>query len=210
MADNLGDILDCVKSVLSEKGILFIIDTDFTIQPYILNVVEHSSFFNKISLQNVLLRKGFEEFSTDFEHESKEIWSFSRVNGHIQQRGQNFYKVNKEVYEKTLDYLNDVVSIVEKVCLSNDKLAIWGMSNGGIWIAEIIKKLGGADRQIIWIEEDEDVLQKEYGMYGYQICRIDSVASGTAVFLPFPSYVAQNIMKRYLGYREKLKFIFFG
>lgn len=206
----MGDILDCVRSVLKENGILFIIDTDFSVQPYVLNVVEHSSFLTKASIQNIMLRKGFEEFSTDFEHENKEVWSFSRVSGQIQQGGQNFYKANKEVYERSVAYLNDVVRIVEKVCQTNDKLAIWGMSNGGIWLAEIIRKISRKDRQLVWIEEDKDILQKEYGVYGYPICRVDSVDSGTVVFLPFPSYVSQNIVERHFRYKDKLGFIIFG
>lgn len=209
MADNVNAILDCVKSVLKENGILFIIDTDFSVHPYSLNVVEHSSFLNKASLQNILLKKGYEEFFTDFEHESKEIWSFSRVNGQVCQRGQNLYRENKEKYIKALNYLNDVIHTVERICKSNDKLAIWGMSIGGIWLAEIIREIGWKGSQIIWVEEDEDVLRKRDGVYGYPICKIDSISADTVVFLPFPSYVAQNIMQRHSEYKKSLKFIFF-
>ena len=39
VADNAGKILDCVKGILSKRGILFIIDTSFEMQPYILKVL---------------------------------------------------------------------------------------------------------------------------------------------------------------------------
>lgn len=209
VADNPGEILDCVRSVLSEKGVLFIIDTDFEVQPYVLNVVETSSFLTKNSLRNILVGKGYKEFLTEFVHEKKEIWAFSMINEQKSQMEQNLYEENREIYTRKVGYLNNVIDIVEDCCRSNDKFAIWGMSNAGIWIAEIMKKLDGTDKQVVWIEEDEDILQKGYGVYGYPISRIDMIDFDTVVFLPFPLYVAQNIMKRYSALSDKIKFICF-
>lgn len=209
VADNPGEILDCVRSVLSEKGILFIIDTDFEVQPYLLNVVESASFLTKQSFQNILTRKGYKDVFTEFIHEKKEIWTFSMIDESTTWIGQNLYSKNKEAYVRKIDYLNRVIDSVEKEYWCNDKLAIWGMSNAGIWIAEIMKRLDGKNKQIIWIEEDEDVLQNGYGVNGYPISRVQQIDFGTTVFLPFPIYIAQDIMNRYVELNEKIKFICF-
>ena len=113
MADNAGKILDCVKGILSKRGILFIIDTSFEMQPYILNIVESSSFLTQKSLQNILIRKGYKELLTDFSHEKKEIWAFATVNEQKVCRYQNLYKENRYIYDRGVDYLNSVIDVVE-------------------------------------------------------------------------------------------------
>ena len=142
VADNQGEILDCIKNVLSDRGVLFIIDTDFEIQPYTLNIVEVSSFITKKSLSNILIKKGYAEFFPEFVHDKKEIWAFAMVNEQREYKEQNLYEENCRIYKTKIEYLNNVVDVVEKYYMLYDKLAIFGMSNAGIWVLEIIEKLG--------------------------------------------------------------------
>ena len=83
------------------------------------------------------------------------------------------------------------------------------MSNAGIWLAEIIKGLGIAGKQVTWIEEDEDILQKSYGVNGYPIRRIEAIDFDTVVFLPFPHYVTLDIVSRNSEFKEKMEFVCF-
>lgn len=203
---NVIPILKMVHEVLSEQGILFVVDTDFSVQPYVVNTVEASVFFDKEMLQALLRRWGFEIMDVDFEHEKKEIWAFAKRG--VDRYSENRYEINRRLYEENLRFLNNAVAKVEDVVAHNQNIGIWGMANAGVWIAEIIEAMEKEDgKTFFFIDEDEEILKRKIGVNGFPICRVEDVKQEAAVLLPFPSYVAQNIRKRYEDKYEHLKMI---
>lgn len=71
------------------------------------------------------------------------------------------------------------------------------------------RKVRKRKKQITWIEEDEEIMQKGYGVNGYPISKIEKLDFNTVVFLPFPDYVSRDIMRRYCKYSPKIHFISF-
>lgn len=123
----------------------------------------------------------------------------------------SIYDSNKKVYMNTISYLDRVIDIVYEYGKDNKNIAIFGMHLAGIWIMEVMEKLGvHENKNIVWVDEDDEVLERGTGLNGYPICRIEDIQSETIVFLPFPDYVAKNIMKRYLESGKNIKFICFG
>ena len=145
VCDNIMDILGSLYELLNEQGIVFVIETDFVVQPYQLNIAEQISFFHRDSLAPVLTSVGLEIIDTDFQHEEKEIWAFARKG--ISKESSNIYDINKHKYNKCLDYLNRVGAVVENVVMENKNsvVGVFGISNAGVWISEIICKtsMGG-------------------------------------------------------------------
>lgn len=205
---NVMQILNMVNEILKDNGVLFVIDTDYTIQPYVVNTVEQSIFFDRSSLESLLQRTGLELINTDFVHQKKEVWAFAKK-GSVKLYS-NLYERNKQLYTTNLLYLNNVIAKVEKAIKKYNNIGIFGMANAGIWIAEIINTSGGEilkQKTIFFVEEDEDIIKRKIGVNNFQIYRMEEVMWDSAILLPFPRYVADSIKERYEKKFSYIKFI---
>lgn len=209
VCDNIMDILGSLYELLNEQGIVFVIETDFVVQPYQLNIAEQISFFHRDSLAPVLTSVGLEIIDTDFQHEEKEIWAFARKG--ISKESSNIYDINKHKYNKCLDYLNRVGAVVENVVMENKNsvVGVFGISNAGVWISEIICKtsMGGGKNKIFFVDEDEEMVSRRIGENEFPIYRVEEITEEAVILLPFPQYIANRIKKRYEKQYSYLRFL---
>lgn len=198
LADNLVQILETVHDILTDQGVFFVIDTDYAIHPWMLYVMEHNSFFTKEYLKDVLSRFGFKILDVNFEHEEKEIAYFCSNKAGLQRQSVNYYQINKKIYERKVEYLNSVIDTVESYVEENRNIGIFGTSVAGVWISELIakEKWECREKNIFYIEEDEEALQKKTGANDYPICRLEDIRDDAVIFLPFPKYIAESIKRR--------------
>ena len=211
LADNPDQILKTAHECLNEEGILFISDIDFEIHPWMLYLIEWRSSYTKEHMKNVVRNFGFEALNINFELEKKEIGVFfqKRVSRALS-RGS--YERNKEIYCKKIEYLDFVIDTVLKYVEESNHIGIFGTSVAGIWVSEIITKEfpNHTDKEIFYIEEDEDFLKKRVGVKGYPIYRLEEISEPAIILLPFPQYIAENIKRRCERVYSNLKFIIFN
>ncbi len=120
--------------------------------------------------------------------------------------------MNKEIYGQKVEYIDSVIDIVRKYVEENRNIGIFGMSVAGIWLSEIITKgnMECSEKNIFYIEEDEEILQRKIGVNGYPIYSLEEVAAEEAViFLPFPKYIAESIKRRYEKEYSNREFVVF-
>lgn len=211
LANNPVQILQCVHNCLAEDGIFIIKDTDFDVHPWILYELESSAFYTQKHMENIIKRFGFEVLDLDFELEPKEIGVFCKKRNVLQKLEENAYALNKAIYNKKIDYLDSVIDTVEKYIRRNRNIGIFGTSIAGVWLSEIITSQGLArsGRNIFYIDEDEDSLQRKMRGDGYPIYRPGEVLESAVVFLPFPRYIADHIKERCEKRYVNLKFVVF-
>lgn len=211
LADNPAQILECVHNCLAEDGILVIKDADFEVHPWLLYELESSAFYNQKHMENLMRRFGFEILYVDFEREQKEIAIFCMKSNTLQEDKRNSYSLNKEIYDKKIDYLDHVIDTVQEYLKQNKNIGIFGSSIAGVWLSEIIKREGFfyPDTKIFYLDEDEDSLKRNIGENGYPICRPEEVTESAVVFLPFPRYIADNIKRRCEKVYDNFEFVIF-
>lgn len=211
LAYNPVEILRTVHDILSEDGIFFIMDIDIEIHPYLFYCLEMRTFFTQNFLKSILGYFGFEIVNTDYEREKKEIGIFVKKGGNLQELQTNWYEYNRNMYQKSIHYLDNVIDVAIENIEKYQYIGIFGMALAGVWLAEIIteKILSQQKKKIFFIDEDEDILQKKEGANGYPIYRLEEITQNAIVFLPFPRYIADGIEKRCSEKYKNIKFIKF-
>ncbi|MDE7131982.1 MAG: hypothetical protein K2O65_09330, partial [Lachnospiraceae bacterium] len=143
----------------------------------------------------------------------KAIGVFSRKSVMPKLLHVNSYEMNKRIYEKEIEYLNHIIDMARRYMedRQNINIGIFGTSIAGIWLSEIITKGNyvRADQQVFYVEEDEDYLQRKIGVNEYPVRRLDEIDGSAIIFLPFPQYVAENIIKRCEKRYRNLEFVNF-
>lgn len=211
LADNPAQILKTVHGLLTDEGIFFVKDSDFEVHPFLLYEIESCAFYTKAHMEKVLRKFEFDIMDTKFELEKKEIGIFSRKSNELQASYQNSYELNKKIYNRKIEYLDSIIDTVKRCVEKNVHIGIFGTSIAGVWLSEIVTKgaISLVDRQIFYIEEDEDFRQKKTGVNGYPIYRLEEVTEHAVIFLPFPKYIAENIKRRCEKKYKHLDFIIF-
>ena len=211
LANNPVHILETVHSILSDRGIFFVMDTDYEVHPLLLYDIENSCFFTREHMKNVISRFGFEVLNVEYEYEKKEIGIFS-IRSKIQQNlCSDLYHKNKKIYEEKVDYLDGIINTVREYLVKKEHIGIFGTSIAGVWLSEIITK-GDVEcigKDIFYIEEDEEILQKKTGVNGYSIRSLEEVVDDAVIFLPFPRYIAEGIKRRCENKYSNCEFIVF-
>lgn len=207
--DNMMEILNCVHVILEESGVVFITDTDFEVHPYQLNVMEHIVYFNRSTLYSLLARTGLEILDIDFEHEKKEIGVFDKKC--TEKKYSNLYKYNKGKYNECRMYLNRAIDTIERYIKDVDKIGIFGTANAAIWVLEIIGQYESLvfGKNIFFVDENEEIIRNKKCIGGKSIYRVEDIPQNAIVFLPFPNYIAGNIVGRYEKKYPQIKFITF-
>ncbi len=207
--DNMMDILNCVHEILEDNGVVFIIDTDFEVHPYQLNVIEHIVYFNQSTLYSLLARTGLEILDIDFEHEKKEIWAFAKKS--TEKNDSNLYEYNKRKYDECRVYLNRVTDTIERYIKDAYEIGIFGTANAAIWVLEIIRQYDSLvlGKNIFFVDENEEIIKNKKCIGGNPIYCVDNIPENAIVFLPFPNYIADNIMERYEKKYPRVKFVAF-
>lgn len=198
LLSNLVQVLEIVHGLLADRGIFFVMDTDYEVHPWILYDIEYSWFFTRDYMRSVISGFGFEILDVNFKHEEKEIALFCSKDETLPRQFPSSYQMNKEIYERKIEYLNRVIDTVRICVEGNRDVGIFGTSIAGVWVSEIITK-GDIDRMgknIFYIEEDEEILQRKTGVNGYPICRLEDIEEDAVILLPFPKYIAKSIKSR--------------
>lgn len=212
LVDNVSDILNAVYELLEDDGIFFILDSDFEVHPYLLYEIEAHSFFTKEYLKSAVERYYFNVMDVKFEYEEKEIVVFAKKAACKQKLYPNLYNQNKKIYKEKVNYLNRAIDIVKEHLEKNFSIGIFGTSIAGVWLSEIITDIileSNNDKEVFYVEEDEDMLKKGIGVNGYPIHRLEEIVKSSIIFLPFPHYISESIMKRCADKYEHLNFISF-
>lgn len=211
LADNPVAILRTVYDVLLEDGIFFIKDSNFQVHPWLLYEVEACSFYTREHMENVVKSFGFEVLNVDVVFEEKEIGLFCKKTARNQLMSETQYGKNKYIYNKVVAYLDKVIDIVQKYVKENVSIGIFGTSIAGVWLSEIItKSMDVNEKELFYVDEDKEVLQKKIGENGYPIYSPTEIPESAVVFLPFPEYIAKNIKERCEKIYKELKFVSFG
>lgn len=211
VVDNQVQMLETVHDILTENGICVILDTDFDIHPWTLFTIEMGSAYTKEQLADIVSSIGFRVLDIRIEQDEKEIFVVGSKKGGVRKQPSNFYQLNKKIYDQKIIFLN---SVIDKVRYYNSKysnVGIFGTSLAGVWVSEIIEKenIGNCGKNIFYVEEDEDALRKKIGANGYPIFRLKEICEEAVIFLPFPKYMAENILQRVKNVYRHLRFINF-
>lgn len=62
--NNPSEILEIVRELLKEEGILFVLDVDFEVQKYQVCCIENNIYFTSENISNLMQRYGFEGVET--------------------------------------------------------------------------------------------------------------------------------------------------
>lgn len=213
LADNADEILRMVHTLLKDDGVFFVKESDYEVNPYLLYEVGCCFFTTKQHIENVISNFGFDILDVNFDMGKKAIGVFSRKSIVPKSLYQNSYEINKHVYEKKIEYLNQVIDTAIRYTEDrrNTNIGIFGVSVAGIWLSEIITRNGYVreDQQVFYVDEDEDYLRRKTGVNGYPIYRLDEIEEPAIFFLPFPQYVAENIIRRCEKKYKNLEFVNF-
>lgn len=211
VANNPAEILETVYAMLADNGIFVILEPDFKVHPWTLYTIDMASVYTKDQLEDIIRGFGFEILEVDFEHEEKEINIFCSKGKICKRTLSNFYEINRKIYNQKIDFLNLVIKIVRKHVKKYTHIGIFGTSIAGVWIAEIIEKenITCMGKKIFYVEEDEEMLQRQTGINGYPIYQLESINEDAVIFLPFPKYTTENIMRRVQERYQHLEFINF-
>ena len=211
LANNVAEILDTVKICLADDGIFFVKDADYEIHPWLLYEIECAAFYTKRQMRSLLCGFGFDVMNINSGFELKEIGLFCKKSNHIQKWEREAYRVNKNIYDNSIKFLDRAIDIIGEHIENNTCIGIFGTSVAGVWTSQIIAETGYEieNKNIFYIEEDRDYLEKKTGVNGFPIYEIGELTEKAVVFLPFPRYVAENIKRRCETIYPKLKFVIF-
>ena len=211
LANNVTEILDTVKKCLSDDGIFFVKDADYEIHPWLLYEIECASFYTKRQMRSLLRGFGFDVMNISLGLELKEIGLFCKKNNSVQKWERDAYEVNRSIYDNSIKCLDRAIDIIDEHIDRNMCIGIFGTSIAGVWTSQIIVESGYAieNKNIFYIEEDSDYLEKKTGVNGFPIYQIGELTERAVILLPFPRYVAENIKRRCEIIYPKLKFIIF-
>lgn len=211
LAGNAARILESVKECLDDEGIFFVKDADYEVHPWLLYEIECASFYTRKQMGNVLQGFGFDILNINLELEQKEIGLFCKKGNVSWKKKRNIYELNKNIYNTSIEYLDRVIDAIGEYTEKNAHIGIFGTSIAAIWVSQIIVEGGYAitDKEIFYIEEDEDYLHKKVGVNGYPIYPLGEYMKPAVVFLPFPRYIAESIKKRCEKDYHNLHFIVF-
>lgn len=211
LAANAAHILETVNECLEEDGTFFVKDADYEVHPWLLYEIECASFYTKKQMENVLRKFGFNILDVNLGLEQKEIGVFCKKGSRSWRKDEKIYEYNKKIYDKSIEYLDRAIDTIGKYIEKYDRIGIFGTSIAAIWVSQIIVEgnYDVTDKEIFYIEEDEDYLNKKIGVNGYPIYQLDECGKQSIVFLPFPRYIAEKIKKRCEKNCPNLRFVIF-
>ena len=108
-------------------------------------------------------------------------------------------------------YLNRVTDTIERYIKDAYEIGIFGTANAAIWVLEIIRQYDSLvlGKNIFFVDENEEIIKNKKCIGGNPIYCVDNIPENAIVFLPFPNYIADNIMERYEKKYPRVKFVAF-
>jgi len=129
---NISKIIDLIKQLLNQNGILYIQIPDINKNPYYALMGDQYFIFTKISLTNFLHQSGFNIDIIELDYFPRELLLIGKKNrSHLQ-----VHYLKDNLFEKNIEILNSIKLRLEK---SNDKeLAVLGTTINAAFVDEII------------------------------------------------------------------------
>lgn len=192
--EDLHEMLDYVKSVLSDNGHL-IIQVPYTVMgPFDLVIADHIWHFNGVALAEILNNCGFETIYNGNDVIKKEVTILAKISNRL-------FKIDYDVPIDVIDKIkqmtsNWVLSYKKFLDSVDESVAIYGSGPAAAWAGSIL-----GDRVTMYI--DDDICRVGANFNERPIKSTDWLDAGIGIVAPFPDWQLEEIKKK----NPKLRFL---
>ena len=191
LSDNPDEILKFCQEYLSDNGHVFLLDTCFDVQPWVMCEVEARSLFTRKTVENILQMYKLTCLENLYDSNDKEMGYVCAKEGRVH-FNDSVYECNKKIYEENVQFLNTCIDMICTGVRDFDEVGIFGTSLAGAWCLQVVQE-AFPNKKCFFIDEVEtEIGMNRYGLPVYAPSDIHD----TVVVLPFPSYVANEILER--------------
>jgi len=200
LTDPVG-VMRQIRNVLNPGGLVLVHTDDLQLNPFDLNVLDHTSHFVLDILVYVMRLAGFEPvFATD-QWVPKQISVVAKIGKEISVDDVPFKSVDvmRQLFSGHLQWLHDVYEQAKELAREGH-LGIFGTAIAGTWLANALD--GGFD---FFVDEAPDKVSIDH--MGKKVFRIAEAPSGSTIFLAFPTVFAEKILERVSSSRPDVNFV---
>jgi SAM-dependent methyltransferase len=177
------EFIEKVKKMLKKNGIIFCIIPSYEKVNTDFFILEHLSFFNSYTLDQIFYKKKFEKI--DFEKNN--VLAGSEI-GFIGKITEKYDVKSKVKFSETL--INKIKKIKKK------NIYIFGFGGTGISLGPQVKKFIKG-----YVDENESLYNKQY--YGLKIFPISQIPTGSTIFVSLNNRIQSNSLSNRLKKKYK-------
>ena len=178
--------LKILSKNIKKNGFLFIQVPDSELNPYDFLIADHVSHFSKKTLENMLIKAGYEIININNDWITKEICCLCRYN---ENKVDLDYNISHNFAMNNINYLINIIYKTKYWSEKSELFGLFGTSIASVWLSIMF-----GEKIIFYV--DEDLNRQGRNFFGKKILSPSNVQNGSIIFMPMIDNILNSIRSR--------------